>query len=480
MYALFAKEKKNKITNIDLKKVLSNSGNIRNFSDLQSKIETDTAYTVTLTDRLVKKNTLNTILENSLSGLFFIKKLDVDTKSFKILIPSMLFSDYKGYMKAFKKEFKDIKKSHLKSKTKLSREIHDMLALKKLDVHSMINRMVMKLLPSSKFPSNFSMSDMKGLEKVLDKKGKKGACIKSYDKYFKVSPDPCKNYFRLDIKNLSTRHVDKIKHKKLKKRKRKRRKSKMKIKVGNISGAMGKPKIKIKKLKMTRTEKKMRKKNKRDKRNKRINKVLKKQENKIKKKEMNRSMKKDAKKKLKKLMKSVKKISKIRNVPKSVKKEIKKRKIEKKLRRRGLAQGVKTNKSSSTQGVKTNKSSSTIGNLRSTQGVKTNKSSSTIGNLRSTPNSQSRLRKRRKSSTSKDKFQPSIDSISVDTDGFEYFSDQLKINKKDNFIMVLFRAIILTVIILTILNSVNQRLYKNIIDMLKIPAKMVLNNIKVR
>ena len=462
MYALFAKEKKNKITNIDLKKVLSNSGNIRNFSDLQSKIETDTAYTVTLTDRLVKKNTLNTILENSLSGLFFIKKLDVDTKSFKILIPSMLFSDYKGYMKAFKKEFKDIKKSHLKSKTKLSREIHDMLALKKLDVHSMINRMVMKLLPSSKFPSNFSMSDMKGLEKVLDKKGKKGACIKSYDKYFKVSPDPCKNYFRLDIKNLSTRHVDKIKHKKLKKRKRKRRKSKMKIKVGNISGAMGKPKIKIKKLKMTRTEKKMRKKNKRDKRNKRINKVLKKQENKIKKKEMNRSMKKDAKKKLKKLMKSVKKISKIRNVPKSVKKEIKKRKIEKKLRRRGLAQGVKTNKSSSTQGVKTNKSSSTIGNLRST------------------PNSQSRLRKRRKSSTSKDKFQPSIDSISVDTDGFEYFSDQLKINKKDNFIMVLFRAIILTVIILTILNSVNQRLYKNIIDMLKIPAKMVLNNIKVR
>merc|ERR1712167_192399 len=124
----------------------------------------------------------------------------------------------KGYMKAFKKEFKNIKKEHLITKTKLSRELHDMLALKKLNVHSMINRMVMKLLPSSKFPSNFSMSDMRALEKVLDKKGKKGACIKSYDKYFKIKPDPCKNYFRLDVKTLSTRFADKpIKKKFLKK-----------------------------------------------------------------------------------------------------------------------------------------------------------------------------------------------------------------------------------------------------------------------
>ena len=425
MYALFAKEKKNRITNIDLKKVLSNSGNIRNFSDLQSKIETDVAYTVKLTDKLVKRNTLNIILENSLSGLYFIKKLDVDTKQFKILVPKMLFSDYKSYMKAFKKEFKDIKKLHLITKTKLSNEIHDMLALNKLNVESMINKIVMKLLPSSKFPSNYSMSDMKALEKILDKKGKKGACIKSYDKYFKITPDPCKNYFRLNVKTLSTRSSKKIKHKKLKKIKiRRRRKSKMKIKVGSISSAMGKPKIKIKKLKMTRTEKKMRKKNKRDKRNKSINKVLKKQDNKIKKKEMNRSMKRDAKRRLKKLMKSVKKISKIKNVPKSVKKEIKKRKIIKKLKRK--------------------------------------------------------FKKRSKSSTSKDKFQPSIDSISVDTDGFEYFSNQLKINKKDNYIMQLFRAIIITVLSFSILSVTNIELYKNILNMLKMPARMILNTIKVR
>ena len=410
MYALFAKEKKNRITSIDLKKVLTNSTNIVNFSDLQSKIETDVAYTVKLTRKLINRNTLNKILENSMSGLYFIKKIDMETEQFKILVPSMLFTDYKGYMSAFKKEFKNIKKRRLIKGTSLSREIHDMLALKKLNIQSMINRLVIKLLPSSKFPSNFSMRDMKDLEKVLDKKGKKGACIKSYDKYFKITPDPCKNYFRLDVKTLTTKKSIKIKKIKMKKlpRLRKKKKSIVRVKVGSISRSMGRPKTKVKKLKMTKTEKKMRKKTKREKRDKRIKKQLRKQNNKIEKREMKRQMKREEKKRLKKLLKSVKKVAKIKNVPKSVKKEIKKnKKLKKKLKRR--------------------------------------------------------LKKLTK------------ESLSLETDDFENFANKLKINKKDSYAMQIFRAIIITVLTLSVLSVTNYELYKNLLNMIKMPAKMILS-----
>ena len=411
MYALFAKvNKKNKITSINLKKVLSSSTNIINFTDLQSKIETDTAHTVTFTEKLVKKNTINKLIDNSMNGLYFIKKIDVETKTYQIVVPSMLFSDYKAYIKAFKKEFRSNKKIHLIKNTRLSKEIHDMLALKKINIQSMINILVTKLLPSSKFPSNYSMRDMKSLERVLKKRGNKGSCIKSYDKYFKIKPDPCKNYFKLDIKTLSTSYARKVKREKRIAKsipKVPKLKKKSKVKVGSIAKSMGYvPKTRTKAQTMTKTELKMRMKRMEDKRKKKrkrkksLQNFIKKENRK---KRIKRNLKRDEKKRLKKLLKSVKKVAKVKNIPKGIKKLIKKK--EKKERRK----------------------------------------------------------MRRKMRLEK-----------MDSE-FEDFTNKLKINKNDNFAMILFRAIIITVVAVSLLGVINKPLFINLLKILKIPANTIMN-----
>ena len=75
----------------------------------------------------------------------------------------------------------------------------------------------------------FSNKDMSKLLKHLDKKGKQGNCIKNINQYATIKPDVCINYFELVLRNPG--------------------REKFSIPVGNISNAMGKPKLKTKKLK---------------------------------------------------------------------------------------------------------------------------------------------------------------------------------------------------------------------------------------
>ena len=114
MYAIFASVKKNdNISSIKLKKVLSSSSQYFAFDSLQSKLETDTAYTITINKKKITKKTLQLVLEHSLSGLYFIRKLDPQNNVFKLVVPNMLLTDYKEYMSTFRKEFKTIKRKYL-------------------------------------------------------------------------------------------------------------------------------------------------------------------------------------------------------------------------------------------------------------------------------------------------------------------------------------------------------------------------------
>lgn len=386
MYALFAKvNKKNSVFSINLKKVLSNSTNIISFSDLQAKIESDTAHTVTFTDKLIKNNTINKLIENSMNGLYFIKRMDDEIKKYQIIVPSMLFSDYTGYMKTFRKEFKSNQKTTLIKNTRISKEIHDMLASKKINIQSMINILVTRLLPSSKYPSNYSTGDALALQRVLKKKGNKGSCIKSYDKYFKIKPDPCKNYFKLDIKTLSTNYEEKKKKERIaksirKKAKRAKINKKSQVQVGNISQAMGyAPNTKTKPPPITNTEVKMRIRSSKEKRKKKsIKHIIKQEKRKIRTK---KKLKREEEKLKKQLLRSVKKLA----------------------------------------------------------------------------------TKNRNSTEKMD---------------FENFTNKLKIKKNDNFAMILFRAIIITVIAVSLLGVVNKPLFINLLKILKIPANTIMNILK--
>ena len=322
MYAIFASVKKNdNISSIKLKKVLSSSSQYFAFDSLQSKMEADTAYTITINKKQITKKTLQLVLEHSLSGLYYIKKINPQDKVFELVVPSMLIKDYREYMSAFKKEFKNIKKEYLFFSRSISKNIHDLLKEKKLTASSLINLITTNVLNISKLPSNFDMEDLKALNIELDNKGKKNKCVLGSDNFFSIKPNPCKSYFKFEPRKLSkkgmkknikkkneikfdTKFFEKSKELKKKERKEQRKKQRQEREqsrskssssrssrsstsgistgVGSISNVMGKkPEIKTKPPTISKTEMKMRLKNdevkmKKMKKNQEMNKLLKK------------------------------------------------------------------------------------------------------------------------------------------------------------------------------------------------------------
>lgn len=271
MYGLFAKvNKKNQITSLNLKQALSSSAKTVEFTNLESKLETGVSYTVTLQRGVNNKfnkddDLLKYFIKYSNTGLFYILKLNPEKDIYKLIVPGMLFSDYKGYLEGLKKAYgrkhfehlieltgKTKKKKNLSEKEyakikerKLFNNIHHRLKKGKINAPAMMNRIITHMV---KFPSNFSKKDMKQLLQQLDNRGyKKKGCVHNYEKYFKIKPDPCQSYFKLNkaagigtYTSKSSKKIIKTKQKKVTKKTQKRKsRSSSSKKSSGIDSAMG-------------------------------------------------------------------------------------------------------------------------------------------------------------------------------------------------------------------------------------------------
>ena len=214
MYALFAQvNNKNQISGLNLRSVLSSPPVTVNLSNLESKLETDTSYTVTLKrgigDKFDKdEDIIKYFIKYSNTGLFYISKLDPAKDEYKLIVPGMLFSNYKEYLRDLKKAYgkkhekhmihlknlnkkkstnkKKSEKEHAKAQEmKIFNSLHTRLLQGKVNAPVMMNRIIAHIM-RKKFPKSFTDDNMKELLKQLDNKSyKQKGCVYNYEKYFK-------------------------------------------------------------------------------------------------------------------------------------------------------------------------------------------------------------------------------------------------------------------------------------------------------
>jgi len=431
MYALFAQvNKKNQITSLNLKTVLSSKPVTKNLSSLESKLETETSYTVSLKrgigDKFDKdEDLLKYFIKYSNTGLFYISKLDPVKDDYHLIVPGLLFSNYKQYLIDLKKAYgkkhekhmihlKDLnKKSTNKNKSekenakdqemKLFNSLHTRLLQGKVNAPVMMSRIIAHIM-RKKFDKSFTDDNMKELLRQLDNKSyKQKGCVYNYEKYFKIKPDPCKTYFKFNTVHKSKERKCEDLYNKVKELKKTLKNLLAKKKKSSSD------KEKIKEIKAN----------------------IKKTEDKI---------KKDKCKKKKYIQKESKEETKDDD-----------------------------NKSKSTKSTKSTKSSSSSSSKSSSKSK--SKSGGIFGNIKKSADKEEKRQQNIKlAKQMKERFKDS-----GSTSDSEKFTKELKKNDDEHPIFPILRALVITCIVLAILGNTNKLMYRALLSFLTSPLLFTKN-----
>ena len=425
MYALFAQvNKKNQITSLNLKTVLSSEPVTKNLSSLESKLETETSYTVSLKrgigDKFDKdEDLLKYFIKYSNTGLFYISKLDPVKDDYHLIVPGLLFSNYKQYLIDLKKAYgkkhkkhmihlKDLNKKSMNKKKsekenakdpemKLFNSLHTRLLQGKVNAPVMMNRIIAHIM-RKKFDKSFTDDNMKELLRQLDNKSyKQKGCVYNFEKYFKIKPDPCKTFFRFNT-------VHKSKEKKCEEFYSKLKSLKEELKKLNA------------KTEKTANDKKR-----------------------------------------------------IKEIPKKIK-EIKKKIKNNKCKKKKYIQ--KESKEESKEETKDdNNKSKSSSSKKSSSSSSSNSSKKMFGNMKKDANKEKeRQQNKRLAKQMKERFKDS-----GSTSDSEKFTKELKKNDDEHPIFPILRALVITCIVLAILGNTNKLMYRALLSFLTSPLLFTKN-----